>query len=127
MKGMSVNAARLTELGLEHDRRWMVVRSNGRFLTQRDLPRLALITPSLTESGIRLALPGAGEVVLEEARTGGSPISSKVWDDPGPEKDVYFVKATALIDHLAEIFPEADQRLLHRVRQALQNHSVGDT
>jgi uncharacterized protein YcbX len=82
MKGISVNAARLTELGLEHDRRWMVVRSNGRFLTQRDLPRLALIMPSLTENGIRLALPGAGEVVLAEARTGGNPISSKVWDDP---------------------------------------------
>jgi uncharacterized protein len=34
-------------MGLEHDRRMMVVTPDGGFLTQREYPRLALITPTL--------------------------------------------------------------------------------
>ena len=38
MKGIAVQEATLTLRGLEHDRRWMVVRPNGRFITQREEP-----------------------------------------------------------------------------------------
>jgi hypothetical protein len=52
----------------------------------------------------------------------GEELLSKVWDNPGDQKDVYFVKATALIGHLEEIFPDAKQALLQAVRQAMQGH-----
>ena len=41
LKGIALDQATLTPQGLLNDRRWMVVRSNGKFVTQRDLPRLA--------------------------------------------------------------------------------------
>lgn len=52
----------------------------------------------------------------------GEDLLSKVWDNPGDKKDVYFVKAKALIDHLEEIFPDARHDLLQAVRKAMQSH-----
>lgn len=43
MAGVPVTEARVTPRGLEHDRRFMVVDAAGRLLTQRELPRLALV------------------------------------------------------------------------------------
>ena len=39
--------ARLRPTGLADDRHWMLVRPNGRFVTQRELPRMALIATAL--------------------------------------------------------------------------------
>ncbi|MDZ4358796.1 MAG: MOSC domain-containing protein, partial [Variovorax sp.] len=44
--GISLNEAELTETGLAYDRSWMVVDAQGEFVTQRELPRLALIQPA---------------------------------------------------------------------------------
>jgi uncharacterized protein YcbX len=57
-RGMPVAAAELTSTGLLHDRHWMLVRPNGRFVTQRELPRLALITTSVGAGGLTLEAPG---------------------------------------------------------------------
>ena len=46
--------------GLAHDREWMVVDDSGRFLTQRELPRMALIDTDLTSEALILRAPGAG-------------------------------------------------------------------
>ena len=40
--GILVQDAELTDTGLLHDRAWMVVDSEGNFVTQRELPRMAL-------------------------------------------------------------------------------------
>jgi uncharacterized protein YcbX len=55
--GIALQQVRIGETGLEHDRRWMVVGPDGHFVTQRELPRMALIQPSLHESGIILNAP----------------------------------------------------------------------
>jgi len=62
-KGIALANARLTPAGFYSDRAWMLVNPQGKFLTQRELPRMALIEPSLMESaergsGVRLAAPG---------------------------------------------------------------------
>ena len=43
--GVSPTRALLIETGLEFDRAWMVVDERRRFVTQRELPRLALVQP----------------------------------------------------------------------------------
>ncbi|MFO1302364.1 MAG: MOSC N-terminal beta barrel domain-containing protein [Burkholderiales bacterium] len=40
------------------DREWMVVDATGRFLTQREHPRLALVIVDIVEGGLRLQAPG---------------------------------------------------------------------
>ena len=81
MKGITLESAVLTPFGLENDRRFMVVRANGRFLTQRDEPRLALIHTRLDEDGVELSMDGRGSVTVPFTSTGGERIDTKVWGD----------------------------------------------
>lgn len=60
--GIALREATLTPAGLmsEHiyDREWMVVDDHGKFLTQREYPRLALIRPQLKADSLELRAPG---------------------------------------------------------------------
>ena len=56
--GISAREALLIETGLELDRAWMVVDEGGEMLTQRDLPRLALMRPTLRQNDVVLRAPG---------------------------------------------------------------------
>jgi MOSC domain-containing protein len=55
--GVDVDSAQLTSAGIAMDRAWMVVTPSGRFLTQRELPRLALVRPSILEGALVLTAP----------------------------------------------------------------------
>jgi len=79
LKGIALNKASLTPEGLLNDRRWMVVRSNGRFVTQRDLPRLALLNTSLDDNGVTISLTAHGETAIPFISGGGELIQTKVW------------------------------------------------
>lgn len=57
-RAVDVEEAVVTRRGVEGDRRYMVVDSDGRFLSQREVPRLALVTAVLIPGGIRLEAPG---------------------------------------------------------------------
>lgn len=52
--GISVPSAKVTDRGFEYDRRWMLVDLNNRFITQRELPAMALLKVELTPEGLRL-------------------------------------------------------------------------
>jgi uncharacterized protein len=55
---VQVQAALLTETGLEWDRNWMVVDENSEFVTQRQLPRMCLIQPQLKHGEMVVRAPG---------------------------------------------------------------------
>ena len=79
-RGIAVRDALLTPAGLEHDREWMIVTPEGRFLTQREQPRLALIGTALAESALVLEAPGAGRLAVP-LEVGGDAIDVTVWRD----------------------------------------------
>lgn len=81
MKGIDVSEARLTAKGLEHDRRYMVVRPEGQFVTQRDLPRLALIHTALEGGQILLSRTGFGAIQIPPGNEPGELIHTRVWGD----------------------------------------------
>jgi uncharacterized protein YcbX len=87
LKGITLEKAMLTPEGLLNDRRWMIVRSNGKFMTQRDLPRLALVHTSLDDLGVTLELPGCGKASVPFISTGGDPVQTKVWGVPCETRD----------------------------------------
>lgn len=73
----------LTELpvearGLMHDRRWMLVDADNRFLTQREYPRLALVSPTVGEKGLTLAAPGMTALCVPLV-TAGKTETVRVW------------------------------------------------
>jgi uncharacterized protein YcbX len=81
MKGIELESAVLTPHGLENDRRFMVVRANGRFVTQRDLPQLAIVRTGLDEDGIVLSMDGHGSATIPFITADGDRIHTKVWGD----------------------------------------------
>jgi hypothetical protein len=56
--GVELREAVLTETGLDLDRAWMVVDAQGEFVTQRELPRMALVRPTLKLHEVVLRAPG---------------------------------------------------------------------
>jgi uncharacterized protein len=57
-RGTELAHATLTPRGLANDREWMIVDADGQFVTQRTMPRLALIAPTLDADELRLTAPG---------------------------------------------------------------------
>lgn len=115
LRGESCGRLNLGPRGPLHDREWMVVDGEGRFLTQRQLPRMALIDTELTDESLVLRAPGMPE--LEVPRTAsGERLPVQVWSDRceaeavGPEADAWlseFLQTDCRLVH----FPE------HAVRQ----------
>jgi uncharacterized protein YcbX len=64
-RGIELERALLTSAGFADDRRWMAVSSAGRFLTQRELPRLALIQPRLSPTELLLSAPGMPQIAIQ--------------------------------------------------------------
>jgi uncharacterized protein len=88
--GIPVDSARLDASGLQHDREWMVVDPAGRFVTQREESRLALLRTTLDADSLKLGNPhGAGPVILLDHA--GDRVQVQVWGsrcdafDAGPE------------------------------------------
>src|SRR3954447_24033661 len=50
--GISVASAAVTERGFQHDRRWMLVDEDNKFISQREFPTLALLQSKITEKGV---------------------------------------------------------------------------
>ena len=90
--GVELQEAVLTETGLDLDRAWMVVDDQGEFVSQRELPRMALVRPELKHYEVVLRAPGMLALHLqidavEEA------VSVRVWDDEVPAFDMGDVAA----------------------------------
>jgi uncharacterized protein len=81
-RGFEVEAAQVERMGLQHDRRMMVVTPDGRFLTQREFPRLALVTPKRTDGTLELSAPAYDSIQLG-IQTTGAPVPVDVWKSKG--------------------------------------------
>ncbi|MGK5009764.1 MOSC domain-containing protein [Janthinobacterium sp. MDB2-8] len=99
--GIHLQEAVLTHSGLmsEHvfDREWMVVDPQGRFLTQREHPRMALIVPSIKATTLELRAPGMLrlEIELGLPHPQRAPmLEVQVWDDTVRAYDCDEVTAT---------------------------------
>ena len=99
--GVSVTEALLIETGLEFDRAWMVVDAQGSFVTQRELPRMALIQPTLKHLEVVLRAPGM--LALHLAIDGvEEPVRVKVWNDEVAAYDMGDLAAQWFSDFLGQ-------------------------
>jgi len=78
--GIALQEGLLVETGLELDRTWMVVDGDGVFVSQRDLPRMALVQPAL--KGEEMVLRAPGMLAMHVKLWGsGDPCRVRVWKD----------------------------------------------
>lgn len=79
--GLSPAEWEVDQRGLRYDRRWMLIQPSGEFLTQRDLPELALIRPRIAPPHLVVEAPGMTELRLALHPMGGRRKRVRVWDD----------------------------------------------
>ena len=97
--GIALDEALLVETGLDLDRAWMVTDPAGDMLTQRELPRMALIRPQFKGSELVLRAPGmlalhlSLDAVEEATRV-------RVWDDEVKAYDMGALAAQWFSDFL---------------------------
>jgi uncharacterized protein YcbX len=81
-RGIEVDSACVSRMGLEHDRCLMVITPEGEFLTQREFPRLALVTPKLSSSMLQLSAPNY-ESIQFGIQTSGTSWPVNIWKSKG--------------------------------------------
>jgi len=80
-KGIEVSRARITPLGFECDRRFMLVDARGEFITQRDHAALALIETSIDAETLVVRAPGHDALRLPLRLHGSPDRTVRVWKD----------------------------------------------
>lgn len=84
LRGCAVGKISLDRRGIAGDRRFLVVDHNGRFLTQRTLPRMALIATRLDEHELALEATGHGSIRTPRASQPSAPrLKVSVWSSEG--------------------------------------------
>ena len=86
-RGIGVPRARVAARGLVAtagaaivgDREFMIVDASGRFVTQREMPRLALIAERLDSEALVLSTRGASPLAVELGAPRGAPRKVTVW------------------------------------------------
>ena len=78
--GVELAEAQLMDTGLDLDRAWMVVDAEGRFVSQRELPRMVLVQPRIKALEVVLRAPGmlALHLGINEVE---KPARANVWRD----------------------------------------------
>ena len=99
--GVSLPQALLTDTGLDLDRAWMVVDGAGEFVTQREMPRLALVQTQLKTHELILRAPGMLALHIQIDAVEG-PLSVRVWDDLVPAYDMGNTAAQWFTDFLSQ-------------------------
>jgi uncharacterized protein len=99
--GIELQESVLLDTGLEFDRAWMLTDGEGEFVTQRELPRMALVRPQLKTQEMVLRAPGmlALHVALDAVE---GPARVRVWDDEVPAYDMGDLAAQWFSDFLGQ-------------------------
>lgn len=117
--GESPREALMVETGLELDRAFMVVDEHGEFLSQRELPRMALVTTRLGLEELKLKAPGMLGLHVR-LDTVEAPCRVRVWDDEVKAWDLGDLPAQWFSDFLGRparlVRFDPDQRRLSSVR-----------
>jgi uncharacterized protein len=104
--GISLKTAQVQRRGLEYDREWMVVDPSGHFVTQREIPQMALIETAITSGALVLSHNSHGQISVpldttqHAARNVKDLLSVRVWKDLCPAYDQGDEAADFLSDFL---------------------------
>lgn len=83
---LPLEEAALDPCGLANDRRWLVTTPDGIFLTQRELPAMALISARPAAGGLTLATPGHTPLTVPNPDADAPQLTVRVWRDHVPAR-----------------------------------------
>jgi len=79
--GIALNKAFVTERGFEHDRRWMLVDENNRFLSQREVAQMALLKVFLKDNGLLVTYATGENILIPFVPLTHETCQVIIWDD----------------------------------------------
>ena len=81
MGGITLEAWDVDGRGLRYDRRWMLVDEDGWFISQRELPRMALISVRIEPDRLVVNALQMPALELPLGPTTGKTVPARIWDD----------------------------------------------
>ena len=85
LRGVNSPSLKMSPMGLHDDRRWMVVDHQGNFLSQRQIPKMAMLSASVIGDGLQLSsdtqLGSGRQITVERPVDTGSCMPVTVWGD----------------------------------------------
>lgn len=109
LAGISLDTSNIDNMGLQYDRRWMVVSPTGKFMTQRTVPKMALINTSIDNGQLTLSKKGREPHQVALTATTSEKMDVTVWKDNlcvskvGAETDAWLSEALDIDCHLVYI------------------------
>jgi uncharacterized protein len=79
--GIALETAQVDSQGFQYDRRWMVVDQKGKFMTQRQFPRMALIRVRQSKEQLIIEAPAQKPLLIPLVLPSPQRISVQVWSD----------------------------------------------
>jgi uncharacterized protein YcbX len=74
LAGIRLDSALIEGRGLQYDRRWMLVDEDRKFITQREVPKMALVNIAVDEGGVTASVNGDKLRVTGDLTTGETAI-----------------------------------------------------
>ena len=116
LAGISLTGWPVVKTGLKYDRQWMLIDSEQQFLSQRRLPKMALIKTAITDDQLVMAAPGMTKLVLELSPSPGEIIDSTIWHD---QVETWAVSAKA--DGWFSQFLQTDCKLVYQPESQIRS------
>jgi uncharacterized protein len=114
LPGINLQQAELDSTGLKYDRRWMLVDSHGRFISQREIPELCLFQTNLLPNGFSISYQSQ-QIEIPFAVKTNSGMKVRIWDDevvalkaPEPINEWFSIQLNKTV--LLVYMPEQTQR-----------------
>lgn len=135
--GIQLQESKVTDRGLELDRRWLLIDDDGRFLSQREYPQLALFDTDIVGDSLRIAHRVSFESIDIPLRPIFSEYENKikvtVWDDLIDAFEVsatitdWFTKQLGLSVRLVYMPEESERKLDPKYAiTGVENNSFSD-
>jgi len=125
LTGIQVEQWPVDATGLRYDRKWMLIDSQHQFLSQRRLPKMALIKTRIDGHELILSAPGQEDLAISLHSKGGDTVKVDIWHDRCEAKTV-----SEQADIWLRRFLACDCRLVYHpdesVRQVDQRYANAD-
>lgn len=79
--GIALNSGPIDARGIRYDRHWMVVDTDGQFITQREYPKMSQIHVGLAPGGLRFRAPGMPDLDIPLINDSADSLETEVWGD----------------------------------------------
>jgi uncharacterized protein len=81
LAGIAVPHWLVTDTGFEHDRKMMLVDADRQFLSQRSLPKMALIKTAIVDDWLIVSAPDRANLTLPLQPKSGTIVNCTIWHD----------------------------------------------